>query len=65
MTADALIPALIEMRKQFAETRPNDEYPGIITVQADRRVKYELLNQVVVAASGAGFGDIRFAVLMK
>ena len=65
MGPDELIPALIALRKQFAETRPNEEYPGIITVQADRRLKYEVLNQVVVSASGAGFGDIRFAVLMK
>lgn len=62
---DTIIPALIELRKQFAETRPGEEYPGIVTVQADRRVKYEVLNQIVLAASAAGFGDIRFAVIAK
>ncbi len=62
---DELIASLIELRKQFAETRPGEEYPGIVTVQADRRVKYEVLNQIVTAASAAGFGDIRFAVLAK
>lgn len=62
---DGLIAELISLRKQFAETRPNEEYPGILTVQADRRVKYEVLNQLVLAASAAGFGDIRFAVLVK
>jgi len=60
-----LIGELIALRKQFAETRPDEEYPGIVTVQADRRVKYEVLNQIVTAASSAGFGDIRFAVLAK
>jgi biopolymer transport protein ExbD len=62
---DTIIPALMELRKQFAETRPGEEYPGIVTVQADRRVKYEVLNQIVLAASAAGFGDIRFAVIGK
>ena len=62
---DELIGELIALRKQFAETRPGEEYPGIVTVQADRRVKYEVLNQIVTAASSAGFGDIRFAVLAK
>ncbi len=62
---EGLIAELIELRKQFAETRPGEEYPGIVTVQADRRVKYEVLNQIVMAASAAGFGDIRFAVLAK
>ncbi len=61
----SLIPALLDLRKQFSETRPGEEYPGILTVQADRRVKYEILNQIILAASGAGFGDIRFAVIMK
>jgi biopolymer transport protein ExbD len=62
---DELIGELINLRKAFAETRPGEEYPGIVTVQADRRVKYEVLNQIVTAASSAGFGDIRFAVLAK
>ncbi len=62
---EGLIAELIELRKQFAEMRPGEEYPGIVTVQADRRVKYEVLNQIVLAASAAGFGDIRFAVLAK
>jgi biopolymer transport protein ExbD len=62
---EGLIAELLELRKQFNETRPGEEYPGIVTVQADRRVKYEVLNQIVMAASAAGFGDIRFAVLAK
>lgn len=62
---DEIVAGLMNLRKQFSETRPGEEYPGIVTVQADRRVKYEVLNQVITAASAAGFGDIRFAVLAK
>lgn len=62
---DGLIAELLNLRKAFSETRPGEEYPGIVTVQADRRVKYEVLNQIVTAASAAGFGDIRFAVIGK
>lgn len=62
---DALFGALLELRKKFNELRPNEEMPGIVTVQADRRIKYEALNQVVAACAQAGFSDIRFAVLMK
>jgi biopolymer transport protein ExbD len=65
VTPDSLIGALIDLRKQYAEIHPGEEYPGIVTIQADRRVKYEYLNQIVLAASHAGFSDIRFAVLMK
>lgn len=62
---DALFRALVDMKKQFAADRPDEESPSIVTVQADRRIKYEFLNQVVVACAQAGYSDIRFAVLMK
>ncbi len=65
VTSEALIPSLVELRRQFLETRPGEEYPGIVTIQADRRLKYEVLNQIVLAASAAGYGEIRFAVLVK
>lgn len=62
---NGLFQALLELRKKFLETRPGETMPEIITVQADRRVKYETLNQVVVACAQAGFSDIRFAVIMR
>jgi biopolymer transport protein ExbD len=65
VTGDGLVGALLELRKQFAEIHPDEEYPGIVTIQADRRVKYQTLNQIVLAASHAGFSDVRFAVLLK
>lgn len=64
-SGDGLFRALLDLRKKFSEIRPNEEMPGIVTVQADRRMKYELLNQVVVACAQAGFSDIRFAVIMR
>lgn len=64
-TQEGLIATLLELRKGFQDTHPGQEYPGIVTIQADRKIKYEFLNQVVLAASHAGYSDIRFAVLMK
>lgn len=64
VAGDTLTTALLELRKQYQETHPGEEYPGILTIQADRRVKYEVLNQIVVAASQAGFSDLKFAALM-
>lgn len=60
-----LMGTLIEMRKSAQAAKPGEEVPGIATIQADRRLKYEFLNQVVLALSHAGYSDIRFAVLMK
>jgi biopolymer transport protein ExbD len=65
VTQESLVGALLELRKQFTETRPNEEYPGTVTIQADRRVPYSVLNAIVLAASHAGFSDVHFAVLVK
>lgn len=65
VTTESIVAELLEIRKKFTEIRPGEEYPGIVTIQADRRVKYEQLNSIVLAASHAGFSDVRFAVLMK
>lgn len=60
-----LVAALLEVRKKFQESRPGEEFPGVITIQGDRRLKYEQLNSIVLASSQAGFSDIKFAVIMK
>lgn len=65
VTPDGLVSALLSLRSQWQETHPGQEYPGILTIQADRRTKYSSLNNIVVAASQTGFSDIRFAVVMK
>lgn len=64
-SGDGLVAALLDLRKEFQAGRPGEEFPGVVTVQADRRTKYELLNQIVLACAHAGFSDIRFAVLAK
>ncbi len=65
VTPDGLVAGLLEMRKQFAVTHPNQEFPGILTIQADRRLKYEQMNAIVLATGNAGYSDIKFAILMK
>lgn len=62
---DGLTAALLDLRKQYQQTHPGEEYPGVMTIQADRRVKYEVLSQIVAAASQAGFSDLKFATMMK
>ncbi len=60
-----LTAALMDLRKKFQEQRPGEAFHDTITVQADRRLKYEFMNQVIAAASQAGISDIKFAVLMN
>lgn len=66
LTSEALIAELLELRKSYRASHPEgEEMPNTITVQADRRTKYESLNQVVLACAHAGFSDLKFAVMMK
>jgi biopolymer transport protein ExbD len=60
-----LVAALMDVRKKYHDVHPNEEFPGILTIQADRRVKYEEINSIVLATSNAGFSDIKFAVIMR
>lgn len=60
-----LVAVLMDVRKKFHETRPNDEFPAELTIQADRRAKYQDINNIVLASSNAGFSDIKFAVIMR
>jgi biopolymer transport protein ExbD len=63
--AKSITAELLELRKKHTELNPNGEFPGIATIQADRRVKYELLNQIILGMNQAGYSDIKFAVVMK
>ena len=60
-----LVAALMQVRKDHKDLHPDEEFPGILTIQADRRAKYSELNSIVLASGNAGFSDIKFAVLMK
>ena len=62
---DAMIQELVDTRKEWASTHPNEEFKGILTIQADKKTKYENLNSIVLAMAHAGYGEIRFAVVTK
>lgn len=62
---NSLIQELLNDRKEWATTHPGEEFKGIITIQADKKTKYENLNSIVLAMAHAGYGEIRFAVVAK
>lgn len=63
--ANSITAELLELRKKYQELHPNEAFPGVATIQADRRVKYEFLNQVILGMNQAGYSDIKFAVVLK
>ena len=62
---NAMIQELLDTRKEWATTHPDEEFKGIITIQADKKTKYESLNSIVLAMAHTGFSEIRFAVVTK
>ncbi len=63
--ANTITAELLDLRKKYQDLHPNEAFPGIATIQADRRVKYEFLNQVILGMNQAGYSDIKFAVVVK
>lgn len=63
--ANTITAELLEHRKRYQEIHEGTEFPGVATIQADRRVKYELLNKIILGMNQAGYSDIRFAVVLK
>jgi len=61
VSANKLVQRLVEVKKRLVTSKAEDN--SSLTVQADKHVKYKVLNQVVLAGSHAGFGEIKFAVL--
>lgn len=60
--SSALVAKLLEIRQNLKKENPElEEYP--ITLQADRRIEYKWVNQVIQASSHAGFNEIKFAVI--
>ena len=58
-----LVSHLVGIKKKLTADKNFSEDMLALTVQADRRLHYKELNQVVLAGSHAGFGEIKFAVL--
>ncbi|MCB0386550.1 MAG: biopolymer transporter ExbD [Bdellovibrionales bacterium] len=61
---NALVGALIDIRKELKARHTGEEpFEPALTVQADRRVMYKELNQIVHASAQSGFSEVKFAVL--
>ena len=63
-TPDSLTGALLEERKKALKAKGADFELALI-VQADKRVEYDIVSQIIQAGSQAGFSEIRFAVLAE
>ncbi|MCY4644768.1 MAG: biopolymer transporter ExbD [Bacteriovoracales bacterium] len=70
ISIEALLPTLIEKRKEIANSvtvalgkKKEDE--AALTIQADKRIRYKDLSKIVQAGVHAGFSEIKFAVLAK
>ncbi|MCB9027412.1 MAG: biopolymer transporter ExbD [Bdellovibrionaceae bacterium] len=58
-----LVERLVEIKKSLTTEGKYTEDMLALTLQADRRIKYNEMSQVIQAGSHAGFSEIKFAVL--
>lgn len=65
ISQDSLVAELLNARTEWQKNHAGEEFKGILTIQADRRTKYESLNAVVLAMAHTGYSEIRFAVVTK
>jgi biopolymer transport protein ExbD len=56
--------ALGQLVQRLVDARKNGQQETI-TLQADRRLKYDFISQIVQAANHAGISQIKFAVMAK
>lgn len=56
---------LQQIKKAIADSDPNREFLGEVTIQADKLVRFELLMRVMYTCGQAEFGNIALAVLKK
>lgn len=65
---DNLVPYLVSLKQKLnrnSNQSEGEEHKETITIQADKRVKYERLSPIIQACSHAGFSNIKFAVLSE
>lgn len=58
-----IVSKLLEIKKKgHLETSDEEVNVGALTIQADKKAPYKSINNIVLAASHAGFSDIHFAI---
>ena len=64
ISVDKLVSSLLSLREKLIQQHGKDSQNiSIITLQADKEIKYSRLSSVIQACSQAGFSEIKFAVL--
>ena len=63
--ATELVAELLKQKQALAKSQVQNQPDDALIIQADKKIKYSVLSQVVQASSHAGFGEIRFAVISK
>ena len=66
LTQDSLVPYLVDLKKKLNKSpyqEGEESQRDTITIQADKKVKYNRLSPIIQACSHAGFSNIKFAVL--
>lgn len=54
---------LNNLKKNFQQLHPNEQFPGKIIIQGDKEVNFRVLKKVMFTCTSVGYTNINFAVL--
>ena len=54
---------LNNLKKNFQQLHPNQQFSGKIIIQGDKEVSFRVLKKVMYTCTAVGYGNINFAVL--
>lgn len=56
---------LVTLKNNYKLTHPNEDFPGIVILQADKAVEFKALKKILYTAAVAGYQNLNFAVNPK
>lgn len=59
---EPLIENLQTVKRNWSMLHPQEPFPGMVVMQADKKIDYRVIKKIMFSASQAGFANVSFAV---
>jgi biopolymer transport protein ExbD len=59
---EPLVENLQTLQRNWSMLHPQEPFPGMVVLQADKKIDYRVIKKIMFSASQAGFANVSFAV---
>jgi biopolymer transport protein ExbD len=59
---EPLIENLQTLQRNWSMLHPQEPFPGMVVLQADKKIDYRVIKKIMFSASQAGYANVSFAV---